>query len=362
MKRSISTERSGSEAGTVLIAGPTASGKSALALALAEALGGTIINADSMQVYRDLRIITARPTPEEEARVPHWLYGHVDAAENYSVGRWCVDASARAGRGRAGRALPIVVGGTGLYFKALTRGLAAVPPIPAEIRSAVAARLEARGHRRALCRAQRSATARARAADAGRPRARHPRARGGGGDRPFARRLAPRGHAACARSATPRSRSFSMSIGRSSTAGSMPASTRCWPPARSMRCARSPARAVSTAALPAMKAHGVPWLIRHLTGEIDLAGGGGAAKRDTRRYTKRQATWFRHQLPDWTWVAPDRALGEIRRALAADARAFAARSRRRRRRGRRQAPTTPVAPPCRCRNGRAGRAARRRRW
>ena len=109
----------------VLIAGPTASGKSALALALAEALGGTIINADSMQVYRDLRIVTARPSAQEEARVPHLLYGHVDAAENYSVGRWCVDASAAlAAVERAGR-LPVVVGGTGLYFEALTRGLAA---------------------------------------------------------------------------------------------------------------------------------------------------------------------------------------------------------------------------------------------
>src|SRR5438477_9830032 len=93
----------------VLIAGPTASGKSALALALAEALGGTIINADSMQVYRDLRIITARPTREEEARVPHRLYGHIDAAENYSTGRWCLDAGAALSEAeRAGR-LPVVV-------------------------------------------------------------------------------------------------------------------------------------------------------------------------------------------------------------------------------------------------------------
>src|SRR5919109_389816 len=100
----------------VLIAGPTASGKSALALTLAEALGGTIINADAMQVYRDLRVLTARPSPAEEARVPHLLYGHVDAAENYSVGRWCVDArAALAEAERAGR-LPILVGGTGLYF------------------------------------------------------------------------------------------------------------------------------------------------------------------------------------------------------------------------------------------------------
>ena len=129
----------------ILIAGPTASGKSALALELAEKLGGVIVNADSMQVYRDLRIITARPTPEEEARAPHRLYGHVDAAENYSVGRWCIDArAALAEAERAGR-MAIVVGGTGLYFKALTQGLAAVPPIPAEIRAAVRARLAAEG-------------------------------------------------------------------------------------------------------------------------------------------------------------------------------------------------------------------------
>ena len=129
----------------VLIAGPTASGKSALALALAEALGGAIINADAMQVYRDLRLVTARPTPAEEARLPHLLYGHVDAAENYSAGRWCVDASAAlAAVEREGR-LPILVGGTGLYFKALTRGLAAVPPVPSQIRSAVRERLAREG-------------------------------------------------------------------------------------------------------------------------------------------------------------------------------------------------------------------------
>src|SRR5262245_63708721 len=121
----------------ILLAGPTTSGKSALALTLAETLGGTIINADSMQVYRDLRIITARPTPADEARVPHLLYGHVDAAENYSVGRWCVDAAAALAEVERGGRLPILVGGTGLYFKALTRGLAAVPPTPATVRAAV---------------------------------------------------------------------------------------------------------------------------------------------------------------------------------------------------------------------------------
>src|SRR4051812_5998787 len=114
----------------VLIAGPTASGKSALALALAERVSGTVINADSMQVYRDLRVITARPTVEDEARAPHRLYGHVDAAENYSVGRWLADVQPVLDEARAAGRVPILVGGTGLYFKALTRGLSAVPPLP----------------------------------------------------------------------------------------------------------------------------------------------------------------------------------------------------------------------------------------
>src|SRR5262245_54446422 len=112
---------------TVLIAGPTASGKSALALALAERMGGVIVNADSMQVYRDLRIITARPTASEEGRVPHRLYGHVDAAESYSVGRWLADARAALAEAAASDRVPILVGGTGLYFKLLTGGLAAIP-------------------------------------------------------------------------------------------------------------------------------------------------------------------------------------------------------------------------------------------
>ena len=134
-----------SEPEIILIAGPTASGKSALALELAEKLRGVIVNADSMQVYRDLRIITARPTPKEEARVPHRLYGRIDAAENYSVGRWRTDAAATIDTTkRYGRAA-IVVGGTGLYFNALVRGLAAVPPIPDEIREEVRARLESEG-------------------------------------------------------------------------------------------------------------------------------------------------------------------------------------------------------------------------
>src|SRR6476619_2855926 len=129
----------------ILIAGPTASGKSGLALALAEQIGGTIVNADSMQVYRDLRVITARPAPEEEARAPHRLYGEVDAAENYSTGQWLRDVAHVLDEVKAQGRVPILVGGTGLYFKALSAGLAAVPPIPADIRARVRARLQSEG-------------------------------------------------------------------------------------------------------------------------------------------------------------------------------------------------------------------------
>jgi tRNA dimethylallyltransferase len=297
----------------VLIAGPTASGKSALALALAEELGGTIINADSMQVYRDLRIITARPTPAEEARVPHLLYGHVDAAENYSVGRWCVDAGAALAEVDGAGRLPVVVGGTGLYFKTLTRGLAAVPPIPPDIRAAVRGRLAADGI--AALHAELAAR-----------------------DPATAHRLMPGDRARITRALE-----VVLATGRSLNDWHRDGAPPALDPDGAVKIfldvdrvelyrridARFDAmlagggvdevRALGgrglDAALPAMKAHGVPWLIRHLAGEIELAAAADEGKRDTRRYTKRQATWFRHQLPDWTWVAPDKAPAAIRRAL-----------------------------------------------
>ena len=298
----------------VLIAGATASGKSALALALAEQLNGSIVNADSMQVYRDLRVITARPAAEEEARAPHLLYGHVDAAENYSVGRWCVDArAALAAVERAGR-LPIVVGGTGLYFKALTQGLAAVPPIPADIRSAVRDRLKGEG----------IAPLYAELSDR---------------DPATARRLGPGDRARVTRAlevvlATGRSLSdwhregmapaldadgavkIFLDADRAELYRRIDARFDAMLECGALDEVRALSRRGLDAALPAMKAHGVPWLIRSLKGEIDLATAAEEGKRDTRRYTKRQATWFRHQLPDWTWVAPDMALEEIGRRLA----------------------------------------------
>jgi tRNA dimethylallyltransferase len=297
----------------VLIAGPTASGKSALALELADALGGTIINADSMQVYRDLAIITARPTPAEAARVPHLLYGHVDAAENYSVGRWCVDASAALAEvARAGR-LPIVVGGTGLYFKILTQGLAAVPPIPSDVRTAVRGRLESEG----IAPLYNELASR---------------------DPATAQRLMPGDRSRITRAlevvlATGRSLTdwhreglqpalaaeqavkLFLEVDRAELYRRIDARFDAMLAAGALDEVRALARRALDPALPAMKAHGVPWLVRHLKGEIDLEEAAAEAKRDTRRYTKRQATWFRHQLPDWTWISPASALGEIRRAL-----------------------------------------------
>jgi tRNA dimethylallyltransferase len=119
----------------ILIAGPTASGKSGLALDLAERLGGTVINADSMQVYRELSILTARPTAEDEARAPHALYGFVSGGEAYSAGRYAADAARAIAEARAAGRVPIIVGGTGLYFKTLLEGLSPIPAAEPQVRA-----------------------------------------------------------------------------------------------------------------------------------------------------------------------------------------------------------------------------------
>jgi tRNA dimethylallyltransferase len=299
-----------SSSGTiVLIAGPTASGKSALAMTLAEKLGGIVINADSMQVYRDLRIITARPSIEDERRVPHRLFGHVDAAENYSVGRWCEEAAAALAVTARTAQTAILVGGTGLYFSALTRGLAAVPPIPPEIRDEVRARLEADGV----------------AALHAELKWRDPAA---------AARLMPGDRARITRAlevvlATGRSlidwheanKPPGLDAARAAKIFLMPdrdellrridARFDAMMAAGALDEVRALAARRLDPALPAMKAHGVPWLIRHLNGELALDAAVAEAKRDTRQYTKRQATWFRNQLPDFAWVEPELALATI---------------------------------------------------
>jgi tRNA dimethylallyltransferase len=293
----------------VLIAGPTTSGKSALALALAERLGGTIINTDSMQVYRDLRIITARPTADDEARVPHLLYGHVDAAENYSVGRWCVDAQAAiAATRRAGR-MPILVGGTGLYFKALLQGLAAVPPISADIREAIRGRLVSEGVASLYAELQRRDPATASRLMPG-DRSRITRAlevvlaTGRSLSDWHSEGMPPSIDAACALK-------LFLQVDRTELYRRIDVRFDAMLAGGALDEVRALARRGLNPALPAMKAHGVPWLIRHLKGEITLAEAAEGGKRDTRHYTKRQATWFRNQLPDWAWVKPDEALAFI---------------------------------------------------
>jgi tRNA dimethylallyltransferase len=298
----------------ILLAGPTASGKSALALRLAKRVGGTIINADSMQVYRDLRTITARPTPEEEARVPHRLYGHVDAAENYSVGRWCIDAAAAiAEAGRAGR-VPLLVGGTGLYFKALTQGLAAVPPIPADIRSVVRERLVTEGVAPLYAELMRQDAEAAQHLMPG-DRARITRALEVvlATGRPLAdwhrEGMPPTIDVAGAVK-------IFLAVERAELYRRIDARFEVMLASGALEEVRQLAARNLDPSLPAMKALGVPWLIRHLKGDITLAEAAEGGKRDTRRYTKRQATWFRHQLPDWEWLAPQDAEQAVLKAFA----------------------------------------------
>lgn len=293
----------------MLIAGPTASGKSALALELAQKTGGVVINTDSMQVYRDLRVITARPTPAEEAQAPHWLYGHVDAAVNFSAGAWVADAAKMLSEAQSAKRLPIFVGGSGLYFKALTRGLSAVPPIPAEVRDSVRARLERDG------------------VEALHAELAHR-------DPVTAERLKPRDRARIARALE-----VVEATGRALTDWHREGLPPLLPqgafhavflaPERDLLYARIDARFDAMLAagaleevaalaarhldplLPAMKAHGVPALIRHLRGEISQAEAAETGRADTRHYAKRQFTWFRHQLPEFEWVAPGAARGWV---------------------------------------------------
>jgi tRNA dimethylallyltransferase len=295
----------------VLIAGPTASGKSALALALAERIDGVIVNADSMQVYGDLRIITARPTPAEEARVPHRLYGHVDAAVNYSVGQYLADARAALDDCRRSGRAAIFVGGTGLYFKALTAGLAAVPPIPAEIRDSVRARLAAHGAsplHAELARLDPAAAARLSPNDRTRVARALEVVEATG--RPLADWQA---HGSPALIGADAPRVF-IAPDRAALYARIDARFSAMMAAGALDEVRRLAARKLDPLLPAMKAHGVPWLIRHLAGEIAEEKAVAHARLDTRHYAKRQFTWFRHQLGDWPRMPPEAALDAFMRS------------------------------------------------
>jgi len=291
-------ERRTSAPTVVMVAGPTASGKSALARALAEAFDGVVVNADSMQIYRELRVLTARPGPTETGRVPHRLYGVLSGAERCSVGRWRGMALAEIAACHAAGRLPLLVGGTGLYLRALERGLAPVPEVPAVVRAAAAAL-----HR-------------------------------GIGGAAFHRRLAARDPAVAARlgpsdtqrlirawevlEATGRSLAEWQAEGRAADRGDAAPGYRflrivCLPPrpalyaacdARFLRMIERGALAEVRAllrldldpALPVMKALGVRELARHLAGTVDLDTAVAAAQQATRNYAKRQTTWLRTQV------------------------------------------------------------------
>jgi tRNA dimethylallyltransferase len=290
-------EGSGGEAvGTpvVIVAGPTASGKSALALALAEAFGGTLINADSMQLYRGLAVLSACPGAGEMARVPHRLYGILDAAEACSAGRWRALALTEIAAAHAAGRLPILVGGTGLYLRALLEGIAPVPPVPPACRAAARelhARLGGEAFRAALAALDPDAAERLPASDrqrlirayevvaaTGRPLGEWQRAQDAAGAPSAAAVVLLPPRAALYRACDARFLAM-MEQGALGEAETLLA-RRLDP------------------ALPAMKAVGLRELGAFLAGRVTRAAAIAQAQQATRRYAKRQYTWFNHQLKE----------------------------------------------------------------
>lgn len=296
-----------------LIGGPTASGKSALALRLALAQGGELVNADSIQLYADLSVLTARPSEAEMAQAPHHLFGVVDATQAWSVGRWLRAALPVIADIRARGRLPIVVGGTGLYFRALTQGLADVPEAPAEVRRAASEAFERLGEA-----AFRTELAKVDAAAAQRIAS---------GDRQRLTR-AWEVHAATGEA---------LSDLQARTAP--PLAPDAWrgvvldPPRAALyaRCDRRLEAMLNEGAveevdqlmarglapdLPAMKTLGLREIAAWRRGEISREAALAAAQQETRRYAKRQATWFRNQTRDWPRIEAADAEGQWRQFLA----------------------------------------------
>ena len=279
-----------------LIAGPTASGKSRLALETARRTGAVIVNADSQQLYADLRVLSARPSVEEEAQAEHRLYGVADAAEAWSVGRWNrAVMPVLAELAAAGRPA-LLVGGTGLYFTALTKGLANIPDVPIEVRDAAGAAFDGDGEadfRRRLARIDPAAEARIEAGDRQR----------------LTRAMAVAAHTGRALSDWTAQTTPLLAPG--SWTGVVVEPDRA---ALYANCDLRVARMVEAGALdevralaargldpalPAMKAVGVREFAAHLAGETTLEAAVEATRQATRNYAKRQLTWFRNQTADW---------------------------------------------------------------
>ncbi len=293
----------------VLIAGPTASGKSAAALALAERIGGALVNADSMQVYAQARILTARPSDAEMSRAPHFLFGHVGVHERYSVARFAGDAAIALAQARGAGRVPIFVGGTGLYFGALLSGIADMPRVPNSIRLAAKAqrdRLGAQAFFAELARRDPETAARLRASDTqrtlraweileatGRPLAQWQT----GAAKPLLAGL----RLARFVLAPPRDalhRRIAARFDAMIEAGAIEEAQRL---------------AAIDPALPAAKILGRRELLAVAAGELNLDEAMAQAKAATRQYAKRQLTWARHRMADWSWVENAADLG---RAIA----------------------------------------------
>jgi tRNA dimethylallyltransferase len=286
----------GSDTRIWLIAGPTASGKSALALRLARAIGGDIVNADSMQLYADLRILTARPSRDETLLAPHHLFGVADAADGWSVGRWLDAARAELADIALWRRPAIVVGGAGLYFRALTHGLAAIPAVPRAVGERLLEDAGAAGElalRPRLARLDPEAEARIARGDLQR----------------LVRALAVAEHTGRPLSAwqadtepslaTDAWRAVVLAPPREALYAACDARLATMFETGAIEEVRALAARGLDAALPAMKAVGVREILGLLGGDLTRDQALAAAQQETRRYAKRQLTWFRNQTPDW---------------------------------------------------------------
>jgi tRNA dimethylallyltransferase len=277
----------------LVIGGPTASGKSALALAIAERVGGTVINADSMQVYRELPVLTAQPDAAAQARVPHLLYGVLGIEEFCSAGRWLTMAQAAIAETHAAGRLPIVVGGTGLYLRSLTGGLADIPPVPDAVRAAVRARLAEIGapaFHGELAAKDPEMAGRLHPSDGQRlSRAAEVLAATGRSLADWQRETAapPAGEVRTVLVSPPRDALYAACDGRfeAMLAGGALAEAQA-----------AAARDGLDDSLPALKALGLHELMAYLAGTLSRADAVAAAQTATRHYAKRQMTWFRGQF------------------------------------------------------------------
>lgn len=281
----------------IVIAGPTASGKSALALRLAQQHSGTIINADASQLYRDLAIVSARPDAAEEALAPHRLFGTTDGAQAMTAARWAAMATDAIAEAHAGGRLPVLVGGTGLYLRTLLAGIAPVPAISAEVRAEVRA-LPTPAVRAALEAQDPAMAARLHAND----RQRNARA---------LEVWRATGQSLLAWQQAPASGGIAGTVALDARViDTDRAALVCridqrveamWAAGALAEVAALAARRLS-ADLPVMRSIGVPPLLALLAGEMNEAQALTRWKLDTRQYAKRQATWLRHQFPHWQRV------------------------------------------------------------